>query len=177
MPDPNATPGPLPPPPPQIVAAAHDHASQTAADAAIDHAADAKAANQAAAKHTAEAAKNAKTEAARREVTQSAAAVSDRETKIAQALANLGAGECGVRSYPHVTETVKDALLARLRAEGMEVTGNNPWNIETHQYDVRLRAVWDPKTSTLKLIVTSKGLGWCAIIWDRIEPKLKEIIK
>ncbi len=181
-PVPSSSPPPQPPAgPAQSVADAHDNAAQTAADAGTDHAADAQAANQAAAQSTADAAKNAKTEADRREVAQSAAKVLEREKKIAQALVSLGVGQCGVRTYARVTDQTTNALLARLHSEGMAVTGDNPWNIETNAYGVRLRAVWDPKALVLKLIVTTgaggyAGLVTCDKIWEKIDPIMKGVI-
>jgi hypothetical protein len=175
-------PPPPPPAPVPTVADAHDDAAQTAAEAGVDHAAHAQAANQEAAKSVAAAGKQAKTEVERQEVAQHAAKVLEREKKIAQALANLGVGQCGVRTYQHITPQITNQLLDRLHAEGMTVTGDNPWDIDTHQYDVRLRAVWDPKTLVLKLIVT-KGLGTnvipfvkdvtCDDIWAKIDPIMR----
>lgn len=157
----------------------------TAIDTAVDHVAVADAANKEAARKTAEAAKNAQDEAQRQEVAQSAAKVLAREKEIAAKLDSFGIGQCGVRTYKRVTEQVKDKLLAKLSAEGMSVTGNNPWSIDTRKYGVRLRAVWDFRVSELKLIVTT-GKGTevipyvkdvtCQDIWDKIEPKLREVI-
>lgn len=150
-------------------------------DVAVDHAVEAIEANQNAAKNTADAAKNAQTEAQRHEAAESAMKVLEREKKIAAALASLGVGQCNVRTYPRVTERVKDTLLAKLRAEGMVVVGDNPWNIDTHQYDVKLRAVWDPKAQVVKLIVTAGKGGYfgtvtCAEIWKKIDPIMKGVI-
>ena len=152
-----------------------------AQDVAVDHAVEAIEANQDAAKNTADAAKNAQTEAQRQEAAQSAAKVLQREKKIAAALASLGVGQCSVRSYPGVSGHVKDRLLAKLRSEGMVVRGDNPWNIDTHQYDVKLRAVWDPKAQAVKLIVTAGKGGYfgvvtCAEIWKKIDPIMKGVI-
>jgi outer membrane biosynthesis protein TonB len=173
VPPPVPVPTPLPE---KDVGEAHTNAGKIATDAAVEHVVEAIDANKEAARKTAEAAKLAKEEADRIAVEQSAAKVLEREKKLAAALASFGVGECGKRSYGGVTEQVKDKLLARLAAEGMIVRGDNPWNIDTHQSGVKLRAGWDPKTSSLKLIVTSTGLGWCSIIWKRIEPKLREVI-
>ena len=166
---------------PQAVADAHHAAAQAAVDASADHAVAATAANQVAAKHTAEAAKNARTEAERQEVVKSAAQVLARSEKIAQALAHLGVGQCGVRSYAGVSSQIVDQLLARLRAEGMSVVGDNPWDIETHQYDVKLHAVWDPRVLELKLIVSTGeggyfGLVTCSKIWEKIDPIMKGVL-
>ncbi len=150
-------------------------------DVAVDHAVEAIEANQDAAKNTADAARNAQTEAQRQEAAQSALKVLEREKKIAAALASLGVGQCNVRSYPGVTETVKNMLLAKLQAEGMGIVGDNPWNIDTRQYDVKLRAVWDPKGQVVKVIVTAGkggyfGMVTCAEIWKKIDPIMKGVI-
>lgn len=182
-PVPSPAPSPIPSPAdlPSPAADAHANAAQVATGAGLDHAAAATEANQEAARKTAEAAQRAKTEADRAAAAQSAAKVIEREKKIADALAKLGVGQCGVRSYSRATPQVTGALLARLHSEGMTVTGDNPWDIETHKYDVKLRAVWDPKTQTLRLIVTSGqggylGLVTCDEIWGRIDPIMKGVI-
>ncbi len=156
--------------------------ARAATDVAVQFVDAAASANREAAQETARAAETARTDQQRAEAARSAAAVVAREDKIAAEKAKLGVGQCGVRSYARVTPQVKDALLARLHAEGMTVTGSNPWDIETRKYDVKLRALWDPRAQTLKLIVTAGkggllGLVTCEAIWERIEPILKEIIK
>jgi len=178
---PTPTPSAQAAPSTQDLADAHAEASQTAADVASDHVAVATEQNQAAAQNTADAARNATTEAERKAAADSAARVLEREKKIAAALASLGIGQCGVRSFAHVNNRVKDTLLTKLHAEGMAVTGDNPWNIDTHQYDVKLRAVWDPKGQVLKLIVTAGrggylGLVTCDEIWKKIDPIMKGVI-
>ena len=188
QPMPEPSPAPLPPPPyaqppvpVQDIADAQANAADVATDVAVDHAAQAIEANQEAAQSTADAAQNAQTEAERQLAAQSAAKVLEREKKIAAALASLGIGQCGVRSYPRVTERTKNALLAKLRSEGMAVSGDNPWNINTNQYGVKLRAVWDPNAQLVKLIVTAGKGGYfgavtCAEIWKKIDPIMKEVI-
>lgn len=173
--------GPLQPPPAQGLADSHTEASQVATDVGVDRAVAALAANQAAAQSTADAAKSAKTPPERSTVAQSAERVIEREKLIAAALASLGVGQCGIHSYARVTTRVKDLLLIKLHSEGMIVTGDNPWNIETHQFDVRLRAIWDPKDQELKLIVTAgrggyAGLVTCDEIWGRVDPIVKGVI-
>jgi hypothetical protein len=158
-------------------ASSPDPQVQNATDIAVDYAAAAKQANRAAAKETANAAVNAETPEQRRAVAESANKVNQREQQITAALQSLGIGECDVRTYQRVTAQAKDALLARLHSEGMTVTGDNPWNIDTNEYDVKLRAVWDYRSNELKLIVTSKMLLVpCSEIWNRIDPKMKEIV-
>jgi hypothetical protein len=45
---------------------------------------------------------------------------------------------------------------------------------------VTLRAVWDPKKQSLRLIITDWGtlaeLAGCDMVWGKIDPRLKEIL-
>jgi hypothetical protein len=173
-------PAPLPPRAQDLVEN-HLNAAQDTSDAGLDHAVAATEANQAAAQNTAEASKKARTAAERTGAAQSAAEVLAREKKIAEVLASFGVGQCGLRVYSRVSVRVKDQLLTKLHREGMTVTGDNPWNIETHQYEVRLRAIWDPKGQELKLIVTAGkggyfGLVTCDEIWKKIDPIMRAVI-
>lgn len=164
-------------------AEAHLAAARKAPDptVAVQHVHEATRANRDAANATAEAAKMAQTTEQRASTAGSAADVIVREEKISSTLAELGVGQCDVRTYTGVTLEIKDALLAKLHSEGMTVTGDNPWDIDTHEHDVKLRALWDPGTRTLKLIVTAGkdgffGLVTCATIWEKIDPVVKGII-
>lgn len=146
--------------------------------AAQQHVAEADAANKVAAQKTTEAGIAARTPPQKQATAQSAAKVVDRAQQIAAAMAHLGLGLCGVRTYARVTTQVKDALLARLHAAGMTVTGDDPWDIDTQTAGVKLRAVWDPRAQQLKLIVTEPPTAstFCPLIWARIDPILKEIV-
>jgi hypothetical protein len=162
---------------------AHLHAAGEATDptVAAQHVAEAQAANRIAAGLTAGAAGVAGTDQQRATTTTSAQTVTERDQKIAAALAALGVGQCGVHVYEHVTSQKKDALIAKLHAEGMAVAGTNPWDIETHEHGVKLRAVWDPEVQVLRLIVTSgeggyAGLVTCDRIWEKIDPIVKGIV-
>lgn len=152
-------------------------AAQVTASRGVDHAIAATVANQRAAQSTANAARIAQTGAERGAVADSAVKVLERGRMIEEALANLGVGQCGGRSYSRVTPQVRVAILEKLHAEGMTVTGKDPWDIDTQQAGVKLRAVWDPGTQVLKLIVTASALlAPCAVIWDRIDRALRGII-
>ena len=143
----------------------------------VDHAIAATVANQRAAQSTADAARIAQTGFERSSVADSAAKVLERGKRIEEALANLGVGQCGVRSYEHVTPQIRDAIFRKLHAEGMTVTGNDPWDIDTQIAGVKLRAVWDPEAQVLKLIVTASSLlASCEVIWQRIDGALRGII-
>lgn len=154
---------------------AHLSVAATTPDPAIvaQHAEAAATANQVAAQKTAEAADAARTADQRAAVAKSAAQVSAR----AAALVKLGAGECTRHSYSGVTAQKRDAIMAKLRADGMTVTGNNPWNIDPNKHGVKLRAIWDPDVHMLDVIVIDKSFYVpCDAIWAEIDPALRKII-
>lgn len=137
-------------------------------------------ANQVAAKHTATAAEIAQNAVQRVTAATSADAVVSRQGQIMEALARLGVGQCGVRIYANVTPGVQAKLRGRLEQAGMSVVGENPWDIDTRMLGVKLRAVWDPVTQVLTVIVTSGqgglfGLVSCDAIWGKIAPIMKEL--
>ena len=136
------------------------------------------AANAKAAAATTAMAATAKTPQEKERVAQSANLVETRGKTIKDAQATLGGtGHCGLRTYG-VSAAQKDALLAKLRASGMVVTGSNPWDIDTKTVvHVRLRALWEPAAQVLHLIVvapTDPSLypALCGLIWGQIEPAL-----
>ena len=137
----------------------------------------AKIANQVAAAKTADAAQAARTPAEREAVRKSAEVVIKRSAAIEAALVNLGTGDCGVHSYQNVTVEERDRLLAGLARQGMDVTGTNPWNIDTGRHGVMLRAIWDPQTNTLHLIVSDSDVfAPCNAIWSEIDPAVKAVV-
>lgn len=164
-------------------AEAHLSAARAATDpvVAVQHAHAASTANRVAAQETAVAAMAARNDQQRGTAAQSADTVVVREEKITATLADIGVGQCDIRSYSHVTPQLRDTLLARLHSEGMAVTGGNPWDIDTNQFGVKLRAVWDPQTQVLKIIATAGKGGWgglvtCSEIWAKVDPIMKEIV-
>lgn len=126
---------------------------------------------------TVDAAKTAQTPAQKQAAVDSAAQVEARQPKIDAALKLLGVGECGLRSYSKVSPKIRDAIVAKLRGAGMEVTGTNPYSIDTHRFGVSLQALWNPATETIYVIVSKKPLvPTCNQVWDEIEPSLKSVI-
>jgi hypothetical protein len=165
----------------EVTTEAHLASAQAASDAdtATEHVAEAQEANRAEAERVAAAAAVARTEADRALAAERAARVLERDQRIDAALAKLGVGQCGVRSYAGVTESIKDAILSQLRKEGMFVRGDNPWDIDSRKAGVKLRALWDPRSEEIKLIVTAGkgnllGMVTCDKIWAEIEPALKK---
>lgn len=85
-------------------------------------------------------------------------------------------GKCGKRCYPMITKEKIDKMLKALRDNGYEVTGNNPWRIDTKSHGVVLQGTWDPVRNVLCIIVVEKN--WivpCGEIWKRIEPLIRNL--
>jgi hypothetical protein len=157
------------------VADIHVDAAVTVPDPAIaaQHAEAGASANQVAAQKTAEAAAAARTADQRAAAARSAAVVTAR----AAALAKLGQGACTRHSYVGVTAQKRDAIIAKLRADGKKVTGNNPWDIDPDKVGIKLRAVWDPDARVLHVIVSENPFKMpCDMIWTEIDPALRKII-
>lgn len=85
-------------------------------------------------------------------------------------------GKCGTHTYPNIDQVRINAILAALRQSGSTVTGNNPWNVDTHNHGVKLQGSWNQGTSVLSIIVTDKA--WyvpCSKIWDTIDPLIRHV--
>ena len=78
----------------------------------------------------------------------------------------MNEGKCGARHYGNIDQTKIDAIIAQLKEHGATVTGHNPWDVDTHNYGVKLRGSWDKAASTLTIIVTDKSRVPCSRIWD-----------
>jgi len=83
---------------------------------------------------------------------------------------------CGEHHYGNITKVKIDAIMAALKKSGSTVTGNNPWDVDTHNNGVKLRGTWDQATSTLSIIITDKNFYVpCSKIWDTIDPLINHI--
>ncbi len=82
-----------------------------------------------------------------------------------------GQGLCGMHTCPNYTMDKINALIKEMQQHGITVTGNNPWQIDTHQYSIKLCAFFDAGSGVLTYLVTDKS--WivpCSKIWDTIDP-------
>ena len=85
-------------------------------------------------------------------------------------------GKCGAHHYANIDQSKIDKMLAALREEGATITGNNPWDVDTHNHGIKLQGTWNQGTSTLTIIVTAKGfLVPCYKIWDNIDPLINNL--
>lgn len=85
-------------------------------------------------------------------------------------------GKCGVHHYANISQAKIDQILDALRKNGSTVTGNNPWNVDTHKFGIKLQGTWDSGSQTLSIIVTDKDFFVpCSKIWDTIDPLINHI--
>jgi hypothetical protein len=88
----------------------------------------------------------------------------------------MSQGKCGAHHYGNIDQAKKDAIIHALKASGATVTGNNPWNVDTHKYGIKLQGTWDQASSTLTVIVTAKDFFVpCSKIWDTIDSLIHHI--
>ena len=82
----------------------------------------------------------------------------------------------GTHSFSEVSKRRVDAILEELLAHGCDITGNNPWIIETREHGVRLKGEWSEESLTLKVTVTDAN--WYVTkkaVWDNIDSLLSRI--
>ena len=79
-------------------------------------------------------------------------------------------GRCGTHSYRNINRDKIDLALAALEKHGATIIGNNPWNVDTHYYGVKLTAKWDQNTQTIDLTITdSDGSIPCSLLWSFLD--------
>lgn len=85
-------------------------------------------------------------------------------------------GKCGEHHYANITQAKVNAIMDALKKSGYNVTGNNPWDVDTKQYGVKLRGTWNSANLTLSIIVTDKwAIVPCNKIWEKIDPLINHI--
>lgn len=85
-------------------------------------------------------------------------------------------GGCGTHYYDNVKKQKIDLMIEKLTSSGAEVTGNNPWDIDTKQSGVTLRAEYTEPTLRSALTVTDRA--WyapCFKIWERLDSLMHDI--
>ncbi len=83
-----------------------------------------------------------------------------------------------MRPYQGVTQAIVDKILGALAAEGMAVTGKNPWAVAVGKHGIKLTAVWNAATKVLIVAITDHDwLASSARIWAEIDPLLTKVIK
>jgi hypothetical protein len=82
----------------------------------------------------------------------------------------LGADD--TKTYGPFTQAQADAMLAKVKSQGMTVTGNNPWHIDTNTHGVKFDATFDGAGITIK--ITGKNFYVSdAKVWDKLDPMMQ----
>ena len=83
---------------------------------------------------------------------------------------------CGTHYYGNLSREKVDAVINELKNNDVTVTGNNPWDADTHQSGVKIRAEYLAATMTLAVtVVDSDWYAPCSMIWDKIDPLMHHI--
>ncbi|MBF0273975.1 MAG: hypothetical protein HQK84_01955 [Nitrospinae bacterium] len=79
-------------------------------------------------------------------------------------------------SYENIDKVKINAVIEAMKRKGYEVTGDNPWQVDTQVSRVKLQGSWDETTLTFTVIVTD--MRWpatCKKIWKELDPFFEEI--
>jgi hypothetical protein len=82
--------------------------------------------------------------------------------------ANMIEGD-DTKTFGPFTEAQAQAMLAKVKSQGMSVTGNNPWHVDTNTHGVKFDATFDGSHVTIK-ITGSNFYVSNAKVWDKIDP-------
>ncbi|MBF0540065.1 MAG: hypothetical protein HQK91_01260 [Nitrospirae bacterium] len=79
--------------------------------------------------------------------------------------------------YGGISKPKMEEIILELKNNGCSITGANPWNVDVHQFGIKLKGTWSGDTGkNLTVEVTDKSfLVPCSMIWDKIDPIMKHI--
>jgi hypothetical protein len=91
--------------------------------------------------------------------------------------------DCEIRTYQNVSKYKIDYLRSQLADGGATITGNNPWNVNTHRSapfsttNVLLRASWNEGEQVLTVEITDKpNIASCNRVWSEIESQIQTVL-
>jgi hypothetical protein len=76
------------------------------------------------------------------------------------------------KTYGPFTEGQAQAMLAKVRGQGMTVTGNNPWHVDTNTHGVKFDASYDGTSITIKITGANFYVS-NAKVWDKLDPMMQ----
>ncbi|MBF0318351.1 MAG: hypothetical protein HQL01_00915 [Nitrospirae bacterium] len=86
--------------------------------------------------------------------------------------------ECGTHIYDNITRPKVDLILQKLTEGDAAVSGppDGPWDIDTRNSGVKLRAGWDAANSKLSVTVTDKKFYVpCEKVWTKIDALMAQV--
>lgn len=91
--------------------------------------------------------------------------------------------DCEVKTYQNISKYKIDYLRQQLAGDGATITGDNPWDVDTHKggsiitSTVKLRATWNEPAKTLTIEITDKpGVASCEKVWSVIDEQFQPIL-
>ena len=75
-----------------------------------------------------------------------------------------------VHHYENITRQKVDVMLRALQDNGAAISGDNPWEVDTHQSGVKLRGRLNEGASNLEVTVVDRD--WyvpCSMVWRKID--------
>jgi hypothetical protein len=81
-------------------------------------------------------------------------------------------GADDTKTYGPFTEGQAQAMLAKVKSQGMTVTGNNPWHVDTNTHGVKFDASYDGTSITIKITGANFYVS-NAKVWDKLDPMMQ----
>jgi hypothetical protein len=82
----------------------------------------------------------------------------------------------GVHRYRNITMQKVDVMLRALQNNGAAISGDNPWEVDTHQSGVKLRGQLNEAASNIEITVVDRN--WyvsCSMVWQQIDELMHRI--
>jgi hypothetical protein len=81
-----------------------------------------------------------------------------------------------VRRYGSITRKKVDVMLRALQSDGAAISGDNPWEVDTHRSGVKLRGQLNETASYLEVTVVDRD--WyvpCSMVWQQIDALMRRV--
>ena len=79
-------------------------------------------------------------------------------------------------SYQNIDKPKIDKIIEALKANGSDVSGDNPWDVDTHNHGIKLKGTWSEAANTLTVGVTDKAFYVpCSKIWENLDGMINHI--
>lgn len=76
------------------------------------------------------------------------------------------------RTYGPYSQAQANAMLSKIKSQGMTVTGNNPWHVDTNTHGVKFDATYDGSNITIKITGANFYVS-NAKVWDKLDPMMQ----
>ena len=78
--------------------------------------------------------------------------------------------------YGNIDRHKVDFMLTSLRQSGATVSGDNPWEVDTHQSGIRLMGQLDEGASILEITLVDRD--WyvpCSMVWQKLDELVRDL--